>query len=260
MDERLGRRAFLGAAGGGAALLAGCTGSRAPRSADPTAAATPAWWRAQSHGPGQHALKPLPYATDALVLPEAKLRGISAQTVAWHHDRHQAGYVKALNGIELDVEQLSTIAPDSADETFGDLKRRETFNASGVVLHEIYWDRLTPGGAPRSADMNVVGKLAADFGSFERWREEFVGTAGTPSNGWAILALTPHDRRLHNYACSMHELGGVWGAAPLLALDVWEHAYYHDYGPDRAAYIESWFRLVNWPAVEAAFLAAARSL
>ena len=257
MEQRVGRRAFLGAASGGAAVLAGCAGHHRPPTEPVAVAPGEAWWRAAAAAPGSHQLKPLPYATDALTLRDRHTPGLSAQTVEWHHERHQAGYVKALNAIE---QSLAEGQPAADDQAYGDLKRRETFNSSGLVLHELYWDRLTPEGRPHDTRMEVIGKLAADFGGFERWQADLLATASAPTNGWAILALSPLDRRLHNYACSLHELGGVWNARPLLAVDVWEHAYYHDYGPDREAYLQSWLRLVDWGAVEAAFVAAARSL
>jgi Fe-Mn family superoxide dismutase len=189
-----------------------------------------------------------------------KLKGISAQVVEWHHDKHQAGYVKALNQIETEVAGLKTIEASPNYSEFAEIKRRETFNASGMVLHDLYWTSMAPGGAPAPAGSELVARLTADFGSFERWQEEFVATANTPNSGWAILALAPYDRKLHNFACAFHELGAVWGALPIAALDVWEHAYYYDYGPDRASYIASWLRLVNWPALEGRFHSAARSL
>lgn len=264
MSDALERRRFIrgaAVAAFGAAGLAGCG-----RPLDESELAEidageghnlPAyWWDAPSSAAGQHSLMPLPYATDALVLndpKDPKIKGISAQVVEWHHDRHHAGYVKALNKIETD---LLAIGPEDANANYSlytELKRRETFNASGMYLHEIYWLNMIANGSLPHDGMHVITKLVHDFGSFDAWRADFVGACSTANTGWAILAISPYDQKLHNYACSFHDLGGVWGSIPLIACDVWEHAYYHDYGPDRASYIESFLRLLNWRQVEDSF-------
>lgn len=214
------------------------------------------WWAAVMPGPGQHTLMPLPYAMNELELKDPdnpQIKGISAQVVEWHHDKHHAGYVKALNQIETD---LSTLGPGDANANYSpytELKRRETFNASGMYLHELYWQNMIGSGSQPNDGMHVITKLVNDFGSFDAWRADFVGACSTPNTGWAILAIAPYDNKLHNYACSFHDLGGVWGSIPLIACDVWEHAYYHDYGPDRASYVESFLRLLNWRQVEDSF-------
>ena len=271
MDESLDRRRFLrdagvGAAIGAAAALTAC--GRAPTAEElakltGTSKVSAAEPMGAPQGPGQHTLPPLPYAKDALVINDPanpKIKGISAQVVTWHHDTHQAGYVKALNEIETDLAAIPKITAAPNYSQAGELKRRETFNASGMILHELYWLNLCAGGAPRADTMSVSAKLAADFGSLARWQEDFVATANTPNAGWAILALAPYDGKLHNYACQFHDMGGVWGTVPIVALDVWEHAYYFDYGPDRGSYVSSVLRLLNWPWIEERYAKAARSL
>ena len=260
MSEAMERRRFLRGAGLGAATgalaLSGC-GRPLEQTAVPSPGpAAPPWWTQPSRQPGQHQLLELPYAKDKLVISDPEhpqLKGLSAQVVEWHHDKHHAGYVKALNEIEQTVAATPKVEANANYSAFTELKRRETFNASGMYLHDIYWLNLIAGGSQVSTSMDLYRKLVLDFGSFDRWREDFIGTANTPNTGWAILALAPYDLKLHNYACSFHDLGGVWGAVPLIALDVWEHAYYFDYGPDRGSYIESFLRLLNWPSVDASF-------
>lgn len=249
-------RTLVGGAAG-AALLGGCASgvSRSGESPAPGSEAVTDPLFAELK-PGEHTLLELPYPKDGLVLPDPDktgVKGISAQVVTWHHDKHHAGYVKALNEIEKSIAGMQTIEAKANYSPFTELKRRETFNASGMYLHDVYWLNLTPGGQTITEDLPIHRKLVHDFGSYERWCDEFIGTAKTPNAGWAILALTPFDLRLHNYACSFHDLGGVWGAMPLIALDVWEHAYYYDYGPDRGKYIESFLKLLDWEAVNARY-------
>lgn len=259
VDRRLFMRGAVGGMAAGAAVLAGC-GRQVPENTDTTGrwlgGGSQRTRTLPSPPPGQHELMPLPYAKDGLVIRRAgKVKGISEQVVTWHHEKHHQGYVDALNTIEQRLAEMEQIEAKANYSEFTELKRRETFNASGVYLHNIYWQNMTPGGEPLAKGSALARKIDQDFGSFDRWQAEFVGTAQTPNTGWSILALAPYDYKLHTYACSFHDLGGVWGSIPLLACDVWEHAYYFDYGPDRGSYIESFLRLINWPALDAAYTA-----
>ena len=100
--------------------------------------------------------------------------------------------------------------------------------------------------------LSVVKKLKEDFGSLDAWKEDFISCAKA-SLGWAILCYDPSDGKLHNYLCDSHNFGAVWGATPLLPIDVWEHAYYRDYGPKRPGYIDAFLQNVNWSKVEELF-------
>jgi Fe-Mn family superoxide dismutase len=93
------------------------------------------------------------------------------------------------------------------------------------------------GGKPEG---ELMDRIEEEFGSYENWKKEFKAAAKAAS-GWALLVYIPYSNELHN--------GAVWGAHPILALDVWEHSYYHDYGPDRGEFIENFFQVVNWDDV-----------
>jgi len=189
----------------------------------------------------EHKVKALPFAYGSQ-------KGISELTDKRHHDTHYAGYVAKRNEVVQKLEACDKSKANANFSEFGELKRKETFNASGQILHELYWDVLGGDGVidPDSA----IGKaIVADFGSIENWKADMVATAKS-SLGWAILCLDPSDGKLHNYLCDSHNNGAVWGAIPFLALDVFEHAYYGDYGPDRAKYIEAYLSDVDWKKVE----------
>ena len=98
------------------------------------------------------------------------------------------------------------------------------------------------------ASSAIGQQIAKDFGSIDAWKEDFVAT-GKISLGWAVLCWDYTIGRLYNYAVDFHHYGAVFGCIPLLALDVFEHAYYRDYGPDRAKYIEAFMASVNWDSV-----------
>lgn len=195
-------------------------------------------------GAGEHKVKPLP-------IPYDSTPGISEQVNKWHHDTHYAGYVNKRNEIEVSLETSDRSKANANYSLYGELKRRETFNASGQILHEVYWGMMG-GKGEMDANSGIAGKLISDFGSIEKWKEDFIACSKA-SLGWAILCFDPSDGKLHNFLCDMHNNGAVWGAIPLLACDVFEHAYYHDYGPDRAKYIGAFLSNVDWAKVEEKF-------
>lgn len=194
---------------------------------------------------GEHKIKPLPFAYGAL-------KGISEQVNKWHHDTHYAGYVNKRNEIEKKLEAVDKALANANFSEYGELKRRETFNASGQILHEIYWDNL---GGDGKVDENlaVVKKLVKSFGSIEKWKQDFIACSKA-SLGWTILCIDPSDGQTHNFLCDFHNNGAVWGAVPLVAIDVFEHAYYYDNGPDRAKYIEAYLNNLDWKKVNERFL------
>ncbi len=191
--------------------------------------------------PGNHQVKPLPFAYNAL-------DGISEQTNKYHHDTHYAGYVNKRNEVENNLEKVDRSKAHANWSDFGELKRRETFNAAGMVNHEIYWDILGGKGKPEGS---LIDKIKADFGSFEAWMEDFKASAKT-ALGWTVLAFDFVDGRLHNFNGDSHDLG-VWNTVPLVPIDVFEHAYYHDQGPNRANYIEAYLRNIDWKKVSTRF-------
>jgi Fe-Mn family superoxide dismutase len=186
----------------------------------------------------EHEEKPLPF-------DPAALDGISRQVSEWHHDSHYASYVKARNAVEKRLEEMR----EKGD--FSDvrgLKLSESHNASGQVLHEIYW-AILGGDGEFDSELSIHAALVKDFGSFEAWVAEFKAVA-LAARGWAITCWDPSDGRLHVYLVDGHDHGAAWGAHPIIPLDVWEHAYYFDHGPNRAAYVEAFLANLNWKAVD----------
>ncbi|WP_414837278.1 superoxide dismutase [Candidatus Nanosalina sp. VS9-1] len=181
----------------------------------------------------------LPYEYDALE------PAISEQVLEWHHDVHHQGYVNGWNNAEQGLEEQRENGDYSST---GSLLNSFTHNFCGNVLHELFWENMSPnGGGKPSGDL--MEKIEEDFGSYEAWKKEFKAAASSAS-GWALLVYIPREDELHNVAVDKHDDGAVWGAHPVLALDVWEHSYYHDYGPKRGDFIDSFFDVVNWDNVE----------
>jgi Fe-Mn family superoxide dismutase len=187
-----------------------------------------------------HKVKPLPFAYNAL-------EGISEQQLKFHHDTHYIAYVNNRNKIE---EQLDEMRKKGDFPNIRGLKLNESHNASGMILHEVYWDTLGgKGGDPKG---KFAEKMKQDFGSIENWKKEFMAIANT-ARGWILLCFDLSDNRLHNYSVDFHDQGAVWGAIPIMALDLWEHAHYTDYGPNKAKYFEAFFKNINWEKISENF-------
>jgi Fe-Mn family superoxide dismutase len=177
----------------------------------------------------------LPYEYDALK------PSISRQVLEWHHDTHHQGYV---NGVNTAEEKLEQQREEGDFSNTGSLLNSFTHNYAGTVLHEIFWQNMSPNGGGRPEE-SLMEKIEEDFGSYEAWKKEFKAAASSAS-GWALLVYIPRHDELHNVAVDRHDEGAVWGAHPVLALDVWEHSYYHDYGPARGEFIDGFFDVVDW--------------
>jgi Fe-Mn family superoxide dismutase len=197
-----------------------------------------------------HQLPELPYGLDALE-PH-----ISRQTLEFHHGKHHAAYVTNLNklieGGDLDGKSLEEVILAVA----GDATKAGVFNnAAQVWNHSFYWQCIKPGGggAPTGA---LADKIAADFGSFEAFTEQFKTAGATQfGSGWAWLVLDGGTLKITKTANA--DLPLAHGQKALLTMDVWEHAYYLDYQNRRPDYMTAYLdKLVNWEFV-AANLAAA---
>lgn len=183
-------------------------------------------------------------------LPFGELKGISQKTIDIHWGKLYQGYVKKWQEIQ---EKLKTADLSLANATFSDLralKIEETFAANGVLLHEAYFDILVGDGQPAG---EIVKQIAQDFGSLANWQAEFKAL-GLCARGWVILAYDFNDGKLRNYIADWHNQGGVWGSAPIIVLDVYEHAYFIDFGADRKSYIETYFENLNWLAINKKYL------
>lgn len=171
------------------------------------------------------------------------LEGLSERQLAEHHDVLYAGYVKKVNEIRTGLEAADLSKSNATFSDLRELKVEETFAANGVVLHERYFDNLTPGESQVGG--TIADWLASDFGSIEKWAAQF-SALGLAARGWVVLAFDFKDGKLHNYLCDAHNQGGVWGAIPLMVLDVYEHAYFLDYATARKKYLEAFMARLDW--------------
>ncbi len=169
------------------------------------------------------------------------LPGLSQKMLEQHFKLYE-GYVKKSNEIQTKVDSADKSEANGVYSFIGELKRQETFAVNGMKLHEVYFGHLQGDGV---AAGDLVSMIEKDFGSIEAWKEEMLAT-GMSARGWAILAFDYRDNRLHVYGSDGHNVGAVWGAVPVIVLDVYEHAYFIDYGISRKAYIDTFFKNLDW--------------
>jgi Fe-Mn family superoxide dismutase len=187
-------------------------------------------------------------------LPFAELKGISQKTIEIHYGKLYQGYVKKWQEITDKAEKADESLANATFSELRELEVEKTFAANAVLLHEAYFDGLGGDGKPQG---KIMDQIAKDYGSFEDWVGRFKAL-GLASRGWVILAYDFNEGRLRNYIADAHNLYGVWGTAPIVVLDVYEHAYFIDFGSDRKAYIEAFFENLNWQAIDKKYLKTAK--
>jgi Fe-Mn family superoxide dismutase len=175
--------------------------------------------------------------------------GISTKTMEEHYKLYQ-GYVNKYNEI---MEKLDAADKTKANQVFSDVRSLKidlTFAIGGVKNHETYFGHLGgKGGDPKGKLHDAIVK---HFGSMDAWRADMKAT-GMASRGWAWLAWDWDYQYLFNYAGDAQNTFPVWNATPLVALDVYEHAYYLDFATARAGYIDAFFKNLNWDVVGGTF-------
>ncbi len=229
---------------GGAALAASAFLGTANAQVDAPGPGAPDW-RTLVPGAvdaeGKWVLPSLGYAYDALD-PH-----IDARTMEIHHTRHHQAYVDGLIAAEAKLAE----ARQSGD--FGLVEHwsnKISFHGGGHFLHCIFWDCMGPGGGgePQGALAEAINR---DFGSLAMMKNQFAAASkAVEGSGWGILAWQAASRRLTILMGQNQNLRSQWGIVPLLALDVWEHAYYLKYQNRRAAYVDAWWNTVAWRKVE----------
>jgi superoxide dismutase, Fe-Mn family len=177
------------------------------------------------------------------------LNGISPRLIESHYEHIYGEAINRLNGITKELEALDATAPA---EVINRLKRDQFTELNSTLLHELYFASL--GGDGRTLPESIGGAIARDFGSVDRWRHEFIAlaTALSGSSGWVLLTYVPRDGRLINQTASDHGQC-IAGGIPILAIDMYEHAYQLDFGANANAYIAAFMRNIDWTAVQARY-------
>jgi len=192
-----------------------------------------------------YTLPHLPYGYKALA------PYISEDQLTLHHQKHHQAYVTGANAI---LEKLDKARKDNAELDMKALLKELSFHLGGFRLHTLFWENMAPagvggGGIPKG---ELAEAINAEFGTFERFKKEFTQAAsGVEGSGWAVLTYCMNTRRLMIMQVEKHNVNIIPGFRILMALDVWEHAYYLDYMNDRAKFIDAFWHIVNWDEVQA---------
>jgi Fe-Mn family superoxide dismutase len=174
-----------------------------------------------------------------------ELDGISRGAVEAHYKLYE-GYVNKRNEILALLDAVDLTAANQVSSEVRALKVELTFAIGGIKNHEIYFEHLGGDGAdPDGVARRLIDR---DFGSVAAWRADLKAT-GMAARGWAWTAYDWDEGRLFNYLGDSQNTYPVWNATPLVALDVYEHAYFLDYQTDRASYIDAFFNNLEWSAV-----------
>ena len=176
----------------------------------------------------------------------AQLHGLSEQLLRSHHQNNYGGAVRRLNAIR---SRLSASSPATMPGfELNGLKREELIASNSMLLHELYFGSLGADGQTMTPAMELA--LQANFGSLARWREEFVamGKALGGGSGWVLLVFQPRDGTLVNQWAADHT-HALAGGVPILALDMFEHAYHMDFGAAAGNYVDAFMENIGWAAV-----------
>jgi len=170
-----------------------------------------------------------------------------SETLLKNHFTLYQGYVANTNKV-LDILGLMAKDDKTTAPEYAELKRRLGWEFNGMRLHELYFENLG-GKAPIDQDGKLARKLAEQYGDLESWEKDFRATGALRGIGWAVLYEDPTKGRLINFWINEHDVSHPAGGAPLLVMDVFEHAYMIDYGLKRADYIEAFFKNIDWAVV-----------
>jgi|WetSurMetagenome_2_1015567.scaffolds.fasta_scaffold10536_4 superoxide dismutase, Fe-Mn family len=190
-----------------------------------------------------YSLPKLPYDYKALA------PAISEEQLTLHYTKHHQAYVTGANAV---LEKLDKARKENTDLDMKAILKELSFHVGGYRLHSLFWENLAPvgkggGGEPKG---DLAKEINTEFGSFARFRKEFTQAASSAEgSGWAVLTYCMKTNRLLIMQLEKHNVNVIPGFRILMALDVWEHAYYLDYRNDRAKFIESFWSIVNWDEV-----------
>ncbi|MFH0852292.1 MAG: Fe-Mn family superoxide dismutase [bacterium] len=179
------------------------------------------------------------------------LEGFSDQLLSNHFALYQ-GYVANTNKLS---DILVAIKKDDKFGTpeYSELNRRFGWEFDGMRLHEYYFGNMIKGGADIDERSALCKKMGKDFGDIKSWGKDFRGLCAMRGIGWVILYYDREGDNLFNVWINEHDQGHLTGCAPILVMDVFEHAYMIDYGIKRAGYIDAFFKVINWEVVSHRF-------
>jgi Fe-Mn family superoxide dismutase len=196
----------------------------------------------------------MPYAIQPLPFKPSRLDGLSERLLVSHYENNYGGAVRRLNAIERRVQHIEWQAAPVFE--INGLKREELIATNSMILHEIYFEGLGGSGGDPGGDLAEA--LERDFGSISEWRAEFtaMGKAQAGGSGWVLLTCSASDGRLSNQWAADHA-HCLAGGTPVLALDMYEHAYHIDFGAKAGLYVDAMMNNLHWERIGTRYAATA---
>ena len=169
------------------------------------------------------------------------------------HQELLEGYVKELNNIAARIDGTDKSSANLNNSEFRSLKIDETYNHNAAFLHGMFFENISDLNSQITVDSLSYMRLARDFGTFDKWQEDFVACALSARNGWAVTFYNPNLKRYMNTIIDLHSSNVMIGMLPVVVMDCWEHSYYRDYLKDRKSYVFGMMKELNWSVIEKRF-------
>ena len=175
---------------------------------------------------------------------------LSAAQIAPHHAAHYGGALKAVLAADARLEASTKTGTAADPAAFAHLKRLVNSRGNSVVLHEFYFDGMSPQAV--DPQQNLRSAIEQRFGSIDKWSADFIASAKEAA-GWAMLVKHPMNGKLYNVVSDEHAMGVLWMAMPIVVIDTYEHAFYVDYQNRKAEYVEKFMAHIDWKEASARF-------
>jgi Fe-Mn family superoxide dismutase len=189
------------------------------------------------------------YSMKPLSRDPARIKGMSERLIISHYENNYGGAVNRLNLIDEKLAELDY--GNAAGFLINGLKREQLIAMNSMILHELFFGGL---GEESEPGPELRDAFARDFGSYERWRSEFIamGKALAGGSGWVLLSWSPRDRKLVNQWAADH-CHTLAGGTPILALDMYEHSYHIDFGAKASTYVDTFMAAIHWKNTDRLF-------
>ena len=166
------------------------------------------------------------------------------------HQELLEGYVKNLNKVSAKLDGVDKSSANLNHSDFRNLKVDETYNHNAAFLHGMYFENISDLNSQITVDSLTYMKLSRDFGTFDKWQEDFVACCLSARNGWAVTFYNPNLKRYINTVIDLHSQNVMISMLPVIVMDCWEHSYYRDYLKDRKTYVYGMMKELDWSVIE----------
>ena len=166
------------------------------------------------------------------------------------HQELLEGYVEKLNDVAIKLDGSDKSSANLNNSEFRSLKIDETYNHNAAFLHGLYFENISDLNSNIAVDSISYMRLARDFGTFDKWQEDFVACCLSARNGWAVTFYNSSLDRFMNTVIDLHSLNVMITMYPVIVVDCWEHSYYRDYLKDRKSYVFGMMKELNWSVID----------